>query len=191
MSQSLTSRRRRMKENGKFVCGHDITPENSKRSGTSHKCRQCADAALELKRQLREDRDDQIRAYVLKGHTVQDAARHFGLGYQICRQAVGGDDFGRRAKLMRDPLYAQRALKAAAEAAGARVDQLKLRWQQRPLVYARWAFMAAMYRRGASYERIGRLINRDHSTVIYGVRKAEKLMSRPDFADLVAKVEAA
>lgn len=88
--------------------------------------------------------------------------------------------------------YQARALKVAAELAGANVAQIKLFWRNRPLVRARWAYMAAMRKRGMSYPDIGKSLCRDHSTVVYGCEQAGHMAKRsPEFAQMLALVEAA
>lgn len=42
----------------------------------------------------------------------------------------------------------------------------------RRICEARWATMRAMEARGLSTTRIGQLLNRDHSTVVHGLRRA-------------------
>lgn len=188
---SATQRRRRMLSQGRFICGHERSPENSRPHGKSFTCRECAEALKAMRHQLRAERDDKVRAYVMSGKSIEEAARHFGISRKMAIKAIGSLDMIRRSALIRDPLYAQRALKIAAMEAGARVDQLKQDWRDKPLVHARWAYMTAMHRKGASLGRIGRILGRDHTTVLYGIKQAERLMDKPEFAALVAKVEAA
>lgn len=188
---SATQRRMRMLSQGRFICGHERTPENSRPHGKGFTCRECAEALKAMRHQLRAERDDKVRAYVMSGKSIEEAARHFGISQAIVRKATGTLDMIRRTALIRDPLFAQRALKIAAMEAGARVDQLKQDWRDKPLVHARWAYMTAMHRKGASLGRIGRILGRDHTTVHYGIKQAERLMAKPEFAALVAKVEAA
>lgn len=91
-----------------------------------------------------------------------------------------------------DPLYPSRALKVAAEAVAGRADELKLPVQKRPYVHARWAVMAAMNRHGITASSIGRRLNRDHTTVLYGLRQAEMLASQNlEFAALIERIVAA
>lgn len=52
---------------------------------------------------------------------------------------------------------------------------------------ARWAVMLALRNQGLSFPRIGRIVNRDHTTVIYGVNQARLLRSRD--ADFIALLE--
>ena len=55
------------------------------------------------------------------------------------------------------------------------------------LMMPRFALYKALRMRGWSYPEIGRLLNRDHSTIIYGVGRAEWKMERD--ADYAAKVK--
>lgn len=185
-------RRKRMRQLNAFLCGHLRTPENLKPHGPTHRCLRCYEASKAERRRLIEERDNDIRAYVASGKSMREAAAAFRLHYDTVRRIVGSQEMLRRSALIRDPLFSQRALRVAAQAVGANPDQLKQDWRDKPLVHARWAFMAAMNRRGASLGRIGRILNRDHTTVMYGIRQAQKLAeSKPDFAALMAKVEAA
>lgn len=55
-----------------------------------------------------------------------------------------------------------------------------------PFCRARWAVWQVLRERGYSYPRIGAHFNRDHSTIIHGVKQAAKLYeTSPEFADLV------
>ena len=58
---------------------------------------------------------------------------------------------------------------------------------------ARQALYAALYRAcETSYPQLGRLLNRDHTTVLYGVREAEAdAAADPDYAERSARVVAA
>jgi chromosomal replication initiation ATPase DnaA len=58
------------------------------------------------------------------------------------------------------------------------------------IVRARLALYAALYRVcETSYPQLGRLLNRDHSTILYGVREAERdAATDPDFAAALACV---
>lgn len=58
------------------------------------------------------------------------------------------------------------------------------------VVRARQALYAALYRTcESSYPQIGRLLKRDHTTVLYGVREAEAdAATDPDYADRLARV---
>lgn len=56
------------------------------------------------------------------------------------------------------------------------------------LMLPRFALYKALRMRGWSFPQIGRLLNRDHSTIIYGVSRADYYMERdPGYA---AKVKA-
>lgn len=52
---------------------------------------------------------------------------------------------------------------------------------------ARWAVMLALRGQGMSYPQIGRIVDRDHTTVIYGVQRARTLRSRD--ASFIALLE--
>lgn len=91
-----------------------------------------------------------------------------------------------------DPLFHQRAIRVAAREAGYSEEVLLGEWRWQPLVHARWAVMIAMRRRGVSFPRIGAKLNREHTTVQHGVQSGlRRERWDPEFAELVAKVEAA
>jgi chromosomal replication initiation ATPase DnaA len=55
------------------------------------------------------------------------------------------------------------------------------------IVRARFAMYLALRQRGWSYPKIGRLLKRDHSSVVHGVKRAQYMVEKdPDFA---AKVQ--
>ena len=61
--------------------------------------------------------------------------------------------------------------------------------RRQQITHASMALYAGLRKRGWSYPRIGMFCNRDHSTIIYGVRAAEELMRRyPAYAEKVEKV---
>lgn len=92
----------------------------------------------------------------------------------------------------RDPLYHARALAAAARAIHVKPEALLERSKYRLIVHARWAVMLSMAARGIGPRRIGHRVNRDHSSVRYGLREARELIAKDAaFAALVRKVEAA
>lgn len=47
--------------------------------------------------------------------------------------------------------------------------------------FTRYVVMAALRDRGLSLPAIGRIVHRDHSTILYGLRQAEKLRGLPGF----------
>lgn len=54
---------------------------------------------------------------------------------------------------------------------------------------ARFAVVKALHMRGWSYTEIGRLLDRDHSTIINACRKAQKLMDAdPSYARKVKQI---
>lgn len=54
------------------------------------------------------------------------------------------------------------------------------------VVHARWAVMAGLHRRGWSYARIGKLMKKDHTTIMYGVHKVNELVQHDSkFASIV------
>jgi chromosomal replication initiation ATPase DnaA len=60
----------------------------------------------------------------------------------------------------------------------------------RPLCHIRWAVMERASRKGLSLTAIGRHIGgRHHTTVLEGLRQAERLKTDPDFSELLTKLE--
>ena len=51
----------------------------------------------------------------------------------------------------------------------------------RPLTWLRFAIMAEMRGRGLSLPTIGRLLHRDHTTILHGLRQAEVLRGNEAF----------
>lgn len=91
-----------------------------------------------------------------------------------------------------DPFYGQRAIKVAADLAGANAEQLLMDWRDKPLVHARWAVMVCMRRRNFSFTQIGRRLHRDHTSVMYGVERAQYMAERlPELAEMIELVDAA
>ena len=60
---------------------------------------------------------------------------------------------------------------------GVTVDELRSQRRHGPISRARWAIAHVLIDRvGWSYPRAARLLDKDHSSLIYGVREAEKLL---------------
>ena len=70
-------------------------------------------------------------------------------------------------------------------------EQIRGPQRQKPLVNVRFAISYIASRRGFSYPQIGKVMNRDHSTILHGRRQAEYLYAkRPAFKMLVDELEA-
>lgn len=172
-------------------CGHPKTDDNAI-GLTVLQCRTCHDERIAAKKAATAARNDAIVTDFEAGENVGILASRHGLSrsriWDIIRERRG-----KTAEIYSDPLFPDRAIKVAAELAGANVAQLCSEWRApRELVHARWAFMAALRRRGVVTPSIGRRLNRDHSTVVYGLKQAKLLAARsPEFAEMMAKVDAA
>jgi transposase-like protein len=143
---------------------------------------------------VRAARNVRIAAAYLDGAKIKDLATEFSLASpSICRILSEAGVYGANRAITRDPTYPERAIKLAAELAGANEKQLLSDWRRpKILVHARWAVMVGLRERGVSLPRIGARMFRDHSTVCHGLRSAEHLSLRsPEFAELVARVGAA
>ena len=100
---------------------------------------------------------------------------------------------GATAETVADPLFAQRAIRAAAEGMGILPGTVTGPSRKPFIVHSRWAVMVALRRRGVSLPGIARRLRlRCHTTVVHGLTMAPYLAQRdPEFAALLAKVEAA
>lgn len=79
-------------------------------------------------------------------------------------------------------------VKAAAEMFHVHPRDLVSHYRFNFLMLPRFALYKALRLRGWSYPQIGRLLDRDHSTIIYGIQRADYYMERdPGYA---AKVKA-
>ncbi len=88
--------------------------------------------------------------------------------------------------------YAERALKVAAELAWSNVPEILSPLRNQYIAKARFAVMEALRQRGANSYQIGRMVNRDHSTVSNGLERADYYAARcPKFAQMLALVVAA
>lgn len=57
--------------------------------------------------------------------------------------------------------------------------------------WARWAVMVALRNLGLSYPQIGRMVDRDHTTVMYGIHRARRLRSHDaEFIELLERMGA-
>jgi chromosomal replication initiation ATPase DnaA len=79
---------------------------------------------------------------------------------------------------MKPLLEGERALKLCAEMTDISVAQILGAQQSRRVVYARWTVVIALHRRGWSASNIGRLLNRDHTTILYALREAPFQVNR-------------
>lgn len=59
--------------------------------------------------------------------------------------------------------------------------------RHRRVVRARWAIMVVLRERGNSMKAIGRIVMRDHTTVVSGLQRAAALADDPSFARMVER----
>jgi chromosomal replication initiation ATPase DnaA len=74
---------------------------------------------------------------------------------------------------------------------GFTIEQMKSASRKRPLVYARYCLMCFIRNRtGLSLNKIGDMLGRDHSTVIYGLDIADSLIKYDqNFKETYRKIE--
>lgn len=77
------------------------------------------------------------------------------------------------ALLLHEGLDSEAILAAAARRYNVTVSALRSSRRHRALARARWVAMLALHLRGCSSTTIGRLLLRDHTTVLYGLAKAQ------------------
>ena len=85
---------------------------------------------------------------------------------------------------MTSPLIIERAAKIT----GYPVSVLRGPARDRPICMVRWAVMATLRARGLSLPTIGRLLNRDHTTVISGLERATQLRRDLSFVRLLEAI---
>ena len=67
-------------------------------------------------------------------------------------------------------------IRLIAQHFGVSFDELVSERKTKALMPARFAVYTILNKRGISASRIGRIMNRDHSTVLYGIKKFELMM---------------
>jgi chromosomal replication initiation ATPase DnaA len=82
-----------------------------------------------------------------------------------------------------------------AKVTGVSLDKLNSRDRAYDAIHARWVMMAMLRDNKYNLSAIGRLVERDHSTVIHGLRKAQQLRKLdPQFdlwcAEITSRLEA-
>ena len=175
-------------------CYHPRTVENTATSGTVGCCAICRTARFAAQKANTAARREAVAADFRRGLDPQLIADRRRMTLKRVKLILSWAGLiGRNAYDYKQAEYTQRVLHVAADLAGANVEQLCGKWRApKQLVHARWCVMVSMFERGASISTIGRKLNRDHSTVIYGLRQAEYYNERrPDFADMLARVSAA
>lgn len=178
---------------GAFKCGHPRSEENSHVAGITTSCLICRRAMWQRQSDDARERRNSIVADYRGGASIEWLAGRYRVSASHVRKVLNEEGASCRLPFHDDPLYPSRAIKLAAELAGANVKQLLSDWRSpKVLVHARWALAKAMRKRGASTVQIGRRLNRDHSTILYALRQAETHERiNPEFAELFAKVDAA
>lgn len=126
------------------------------------------------------------------GAIIKELVVKYGYSAGHTRKILADQGIHIGPRVASDPLFPQRAMIAAAKASSLSLADLKGPSRKRKNVLARYAVMLAMHKRGVPSPAIGRRFGRDHSTVLYGVKKAQDYIKCwPDFARLCEMVDAA
>lgn len=172
-----------------FPCGHPRSPENTS-AGVARYCKTCRVAQIAARLAPLHARNREIVRRYEAGESPRALAEDVGISMHQVRKVLRKAGHYRH---RRNDENSAAILQAAAEAAGANVEQLTSWWRApKQLVHARWAAMTVLHQRGHSAKQIGRLLNRDHSTVIYGLRQAQSADRYvPGWSQMIAAVQAA
>lgn len=173
-------------------CGHTANYKNIiYRNGGKH-CRTCRLAALDAEKSQRAANRILVHGLRDQGYGNKEVAWKTGLSINVVAKLTEDYVSPLRRKLMADPTFATRAIKVAAQEAGASVDQLKMDWRHKEMVRARHAFTLALHERGFSSARIGQILSRDHTTILNNLKTAKRLVGNdPHFTEVFARVNAA
>jgi chromosomal replication initiation ATPase DnaA len=71
-------------------------------------------------------------------------------------------------------------LRIAAFHGGCSVKEILSHRRESSIVRVRWACYLALINRGKSYPQAGLIMNRDHTTIIHGVKKARELIENDE-----------
>ena len=77
----------------------------------------------------------------------------------------------------REPIV-RRAVEYAARQTGFTVNDILGQARDQPLAVTRFGVMAALTNAGLSSTEIGSALNRDHSSILYGVRRCKEMRQR-------------
>lgn len=80
------------------------------------------------------------------------------------------------ATILPDPR--RETLKACATEYGVTVDDIVGYRKEKNILKARWKAMYLLHKRGMSFSRIGRLLKKDHTTVMNAVKNYEKSLAQ-------------
>lgn len=175
-----------------WKCGHPRTPENTARFGMNGCCKTCREDRLRRQREATAQRRAGIVAAWLDGASVYALAKRHKFTRNHILKILRDAGYSQREPFASDPLFPSRAIKVAAQHAGHPTEMLVGPRRWRELVLARFAYIAAMVDRGASYSALGRRLSRDHSSIMHGHRRAAELRERdPEFVELVERIAAA
>ena len=73
----------------------------------------------------------------------------------------------------------QQSVKAIERATGVSYEEMKGPSRYAPIVAARWQVIALLRARGWSLPKIGKELNRDHTTILYALRQIAAVEARP------------
>ena len=79
-------------------------------------------------------------------------------------------------------------LERASQASGLPISTITGRQRTTDVCMVRWAIMDVLRAQGMSLSAIGRLLHRDHSTVISGLRRADGLSGHEKFSEIRSSI---
>lgn len=87
--------------------------------------------------------------------------------------------------MMRSPFLAIEVLNKAASLSGYTVGDIVSPWRAHEVSWVRTACIFVMREQGLSLPKIADAVNRDHSTIMYGLRRARAFLADPGFKEFV------
>ncbi len=95
-------------------------------------------------------------------------------------------------KLHPNPVYTyDEILDSVSNSLGIPTNVMKSKTRKQEVVYARFIYMNLSKRncKGFTLVRCGKVVNRDHATVLHGLKEYDNLKNYKDFRDLINKIE--
>lgn len=169
------------------LCQRHYRPDNK---GPARRCSSCND---ELHKTNRSGKCGRCKSIAARNRVCKCCKKPLGTNNitGLCiihyRESIGVSNPVHEAPA-RIPAFTLRQLMlAACKVSGVTEDRLCGEERRRPIVTVRQA-MAIAGRTEFSASRIGRMLRRDHSTILHAQDRAQERMGEPNFADLVARI---